>query len=551
MAYNLRLTPLMERMMIQKKNPDMSSSRTSFWRPTEPFAWAQNILLAEIERQYNLGLPVRIIILKGRQIGISTITEGVLFNWCFIHPGSISLVIAHETRASQNLFAMSNLMWETWPFRNLYTEHHASAKLLSWRENRSQMSVATARNTGSGRSFTYSAVHCSECAFWDDPETLMTGLSQTVPNKHGTIVIIESTANGIGNWYYNEWKRAVSRDSDYVPLFFPWYKHYEYDFPTTTLKYTDLTVDERKILSDFKSKGMTIGKLAWRRHCIKNNCGNDENQFHQEYPLTPQEAFLSTGTNIFPLQKLDECYYPRRGMQGMLVNNNGKIEFIKDSSGPLTIYKWPGKTKIKDMPYKYVVAGDPTHTTFGDKACIQVFNRFTLEQVAVWHGHIDPIPFGHKLIELGFFYNTALVNCEMEGPGYGTIAVLLQLNYPDIWRHRWADKAPGKLSTSYGWSTNRQRKLLAVDQTIFVLGQRAIKIHDEVTYQQMMDYVILNNGEMGPASEKGHDDAVMALMIAIASTMMEPQLPREKVDNNIINDLFNTPPWEADQLAVG
>lgn len=518
------------------------------WSPDEPFAWAQNALIKEIERQYNLGLPVRIIVLKGRQLGISTATEGVLFNWCFIHPGSHSLVLAHNTDSSRNLFSMAHTMWENWALKPLFTEKHSSIKELSWVETRSSMRVMTARSKAGGRSFHYQAVHCSECAFWDDPKSLMVGLNQSVPYKHGTVVIIESTANGIGNWYHDEWVKATNGDSVYTPLFFPWYLHSEYDIPETTLRYEDLVEEEREILKDYSNKGMTIGKLAWRRRTIKNTCLNDINQFKQEFPLTPSEAFLSTGTNVFPLNKLEQCYKPRRGVRGMLTNNNGKIEFVKDISGPLTIYKWPSKDTVKG---KYVVAGDPSRTTYGDGACIQVLNRFTLEQVAVWHGHIDPIPFGHKIIELGFFYNTALVNCEMEGPGYGTIAVLLQLGYPDVWRHRWADKAPGKVSTSYGWSSNYQRKHWAVDQTIFVIGQNGLIIHDEETYNQMRNYVVLTGGEMGPASEDGYDDAVVALMISLVSTLTEPPLRHEPVPTPPTNDLFDTPPWAADSIAHG
>jgi len=208
----------------------------------------------------------------------------------------------------------------------------------------------------------------------------------------------------------------------------------------------------------------------------------------------------------------------------------------------LTIYKWPSNNKIHG---KYVVAGDPSKTTYGDGACIQVINRLTLEQVAVWHGHIDPVPFAHIIMELGYFYNTALVNSEIEGPGYATIAVLLDQSYPEIWQHRWADKAPGKVSGSYGWSTNYQRKHWAMAQVKFLLGQTALRIHDEITYDQMTTYVTLNNGELGPASIKLYDDAVMAYAIAIVSTMTEPQLPREIAPEAQVHDLFDRPMWDA------
>jgi hypothetical protein len=522
-------------LTIQKK--DLKVERIDL---SEPFAWAQDALRIEIERQYNLGLPVRIICLKGRQLGVSTMSEGTLFNWTFLHPGTRSLVIAHETKAAQHLFDMTKLMWEEWPFNPLYTEKHNTIKSLAWVETRSSMSVATAKNAGSGRSFTYHAVHASECAFWDEPERLMVGLNQSVPYKHGTIVILESTANGVGNWFHEEWQRAVRGESQYVPLFFPWFKHEEYCFPTTTLKSYELLKEERELAREF---GLSLGQLAWRRHTIVNDCLGDDELFKQEFPCTPNESFLSTGRNVFPLQRLDEHTSVDTGVKGMMVNDKGTIKFIRDATGPLTIFKSPGRDPLKA---RYVVAGDPTKTTYGDKACIQVINRFTFEQVAVFHQHLDAVPFAHQLMMLAYYYNTALLNCEIEGPGYATIGVILDNSYPDLWQHRWADKAPGKVSTSWGWSTNYQRKHWAMEKVKFLLAQKGVfTIHDRITHDQMENYVYLANGEMGPASDGLSDDAVMAMAIAVVSTMTEATLPHEEQPEAEIHDLFDKPPWEA------
>jgi hypothetical protein len=541
-THSLHLTPWLELLTIKKK--DLTVEK---WSPDEPFAWAQNILKAEIERQYNLGLPVRIIVLKGRQLGCSTITEGTLFTWCFLHPGTSALVLAHDSKASRGLFDMSRLMWDNWPLKQLFTEKHSTINLLSWVETGSQMSVATARNQGSGRSYTYHAVHCSEVAFWEengaDPEKLMVGLNQTVPYKHGTIIILESTANGIGNYFHTEWQRAVHRQSRFVPLFFPWYKHEEYSFPKTTLRRQDLNQEERELLIRYAADGMTVANLAWRRWAIQDTCLGDANQFKQEYPCSPEEAFLSTGRNVFPLQKLEQAYHPLTGVQGYLFNNSGRIEFAKDVSRELTIFKYPGRDKFT---HQYMVAGDPTRTTYGDFACIQVFNRRTWEQVAVWHGHIDPVAFASKIMELGWYYNEAEVTCEIEGPGYATIGAIVSSGYPRVWRHRWADKAQGKVAQSYGWSTSRNRKHMAMAQITNLLSTGSLTLHDDITYEQMRDYVVLDNwGEMGNASARGNDDAVMATAIAIGCHFLEPKLPHERPGEPTYNDLFDEPLSEA------
>ena len=167
----------------------------------DSFAWAQRQFCTAVEDQYNNGKPVRVIVLKARQLGISTATEAILFNWGFIHHGTNGLVIAHESEASGGLFEKTKMYWDTWPFRPYYTLKYATRRELSWVETRSHIKVATAKNVASGRGSTLHAVHASECAFYNDPETLMVGLNQTIPDKHGTIVVLESTANGVGNWF--------------------------------------------------------------------------------------------------------------------------------------------------------------------------------------------------------------------------------------------------------------------------------------------------------------------------------------------------------------
>jgi hypothetical protein len=529
----LNLAPWMEQLTIQKKDRSIEPLLLA-----EPFSWAQRALVREIERQHALNIPIRIIVLKGRQIGISTASEGVLFNWCFLFPGTTSLVIAHETSAARHLFDMTKLMWESWPFRPLFTEKHNTVKSLGWRETRSSMQVATARNAGSGRSFTFHALHASECAFWEDPERLLTGLNQTLPKNPGTIAILESTANGVGNYFHEEWLRARHGKSANVPMFFPWWRHEAYVMDTT-LTWADLDAEERGLVKRFN---LTLPQLAWRQDTIDNECLGDLNKFHQEYPCTEEEAFLSTGYNVFPLVKLDECFRPKMGLTGFLDDVGGTIKFVEDATGPLTIYSYPADRKEWG---KYVVAGDPCRVTYGDEACIQVFNRRTLEQVAVWHGRLDPLPFAHELMKLGYYYNTALLNIEINGPGYGALGVIMELGYPDVWKHRWADKEPGKTSFSYGWEMSFKRKHLAVGHVIHLLSTHSLIIHDRATYDQMRNYVALPGGELGPAKETGYDDACTSLLIAIATTCWEAPLSWEGPAPDRVNDIGGKPPWEA------
>jgi len=533
----LALQPWMEQLSIQNKET-LQIERLSFDQQVSDYAWCQGALVKEVQRQYNLGLPVRIIVLKARQLGISTVTAGIMYNWTFLHPGIRSLVIAHETEASKNLFDKAKLMWEEWPYNPLYTESHNSQKTLGWEQTRSSIRVATARNTGSGRSFTYHAVHCSECAFWEEPETLMTGLGQSVPYAHGSIIIIESTANGVGGWFYDEWSKAVQGKTVFVPMFFPWYKHPGYSF-RTTLTPLDYVKDERELVTTFD---LSPGQIAWRRHTIQNECMNDMNKFNQEYPNTPEEAFLSTGHNAFPLLSIEQCYKPMNGARGFLYMRLGRYEFKRDPTSALRIYQYPAEDKRWGQ---YIVSGDPTRTAFGDGTCIQVLNMKTFEQVAVFHGFMDPIPFAEEMMKLGRFYNDALLNVEINGPGYATIGAIMQSGYPNVWQHRWMDKAPGKISTSFGWQMSYHRKHAATALVINLLAQKALTIHDRTTYEEMKNFVYLPGGELGPASPQGNDDSVTSLLIAVASVIYNDPQTYGEGPAPVYDDLFDQPPWEA------
>lgn len=535
----LRLAPLISELTIATK--DATIERISL---DAPFAWAQRQVVREVERQHNLGKPVRIIILKARQLGMTTISEGIVYVWSFVHPGTNSLVIAHETDTSQSAFEKSVMFWEYWPYRDFYHLKSSTQRRMIW-DHGSQIRIATAKNVKSGRGRTLQALHATECAFWDDPETLMTGLRQTIPNKFGTLIILESTANGIGNWFHATWEGAVSGTNDYTPLFFPWFLHPEYRLPLCTINSDDPDLDTPEL--ELNKLGAPLEALEWRRtYGIPTLCHGDEELFKQEYPSTPDEAFLKTGRNVFPLNKLSKCFTSKKGARGIVLDSgNRKFKFYEDPLGKLTVFRYPST----DLQHgQYMVSGDPSRTTLGDRACIQVLNRNTLEQVAVWHGKVDPVTFADEMAKIGYFYNVGELIPEMEGPGYATIGALIKMNYPNLWKYRRADRG-GTVQISmntYGWSTNYQRKHWAMGNVIRLLYDESLVIHDQETYDQMKNYVVLDNGEMGNARDSWkYDDAVMALAIAVMGIVTEG--PVGILDTRPLAgmDIMGIPPGEA------
>ncbi len=503
----LHLWPWMSRLTIKDKDSHLKTLH-----PKDDFAWAQNEFIKQVEFQHKTGQPVRIIVLKGRQDGISTITEGLLFLWCFFFPGSNTLVMSKDRESSEDLFQMTKLMWDLWPYRTLFTTTRNSTRRLTWAETLSNFRVDSARGKEVGRGSTIQAVHMSEVAFWDNDE-LANSLFDAVPNKHGTIMVIESTANGVGGYFYDEWMKAVHGESDFIPLFFPWFLHAEYTIRNTSLTQSQLDPIERTLQKNFD---LTLGQLAWRRRKIREKNG-DEDAFRQEYPCTWMEAFISTGNNVFPLEALSECYFavgdeylgkPVGMSRGYVTNDNGKIAFVKDFSGALKVYKRPTKNA------EYVIGADASRTTYGDPSCIQVLNRVTREQVAVWRGHVTGEELAEIMMLLGYWYNTAIVNVEVQGGGQATISILIHQRYPNIWRWRKPDRPLNKLGNIFGWVTNMNTKPWGISALQTALRNRKMVLHDPDTYLEMMEYTLLDGVEMGPASASGHDDTVMALMIA-------------------------------------
>lgn len=524
----LRLAPLLRELTIQTKG-----LTTEKFPIDDAFAWAQRQFVKTVEDEYNAGKPVRVIILKARQLGISTATEGIIFNWSFIHPGTNGLVIAHESEASGGLFEKTKLYWDTWPFRPYYTLKYATRRELQWVETRSHIKVATAKNVASGRGSTLHAVHASECAFYNDPETLMVGLNQTIPNKHGTIVVLESTANGVGNWFHRTWQEAEHGESEYLPLFFPWYLHPEYEFPTTLNIRSELDTDERQLLK----LGASYENLAWRRWAITNRANGDLDYFMQEYPSTPAEAFITTGRPIFSYTRLRDCYEEQRGFRGFLHDlPSGRVKFLSDQSGNFTIFKAPKPGD--DRQDRYFVAGDPSFSVVGDPACIQVINRKTFEQVAVWHGRIDPMSFGDEMIRVGKFYNHATLCPEVEGGGQAAIATIINRGYPHIWMHRNPDRIPKGFS-AFGWSSNWQRKAWAIGTLSRMVIDRSVRIHDLKTYDQLRDYVVRPNGDWGNSNPDIHDDAVMSLAIAVTASRVEGPFIDEDDDRKTFHSIVD------------
>lgn len=459
------------------------------------------------------GKPIRIIILKARQLGFSTATEGIFFKETVTKSNINTAIVAHKEDSTRNLFNMSKLMYDQLPDAIKPSKKASNAQELVFDNDngtglKSKIKCFTAGGTGIGRSDTLNNLHLSELAFWtgDKKETL-TGLLQAVPNDPDTMVVIESTANGFE--YFKElWDNSVAGKNDFVPVFIGWNELIDYQMPYTGF---ELTKEEKELQKTF---GLTLEQLTWRRWCIANNCGNDIQQFKQEYPITPEEAFISTGKCYFEQEKIikrmQEVKDIKPVMQGYFdYDYNGlritNIRWIEDKEGAIKIYEKPKKY------YPYVLAGD-TAGEGSDYFIGQVLDNTDGSQVAVLRQETDEISYTRQMYCLGMYYNKALIGIESN---YSTFPIqeLERIKYPKQYVRITEDKYTKKKEKSFGFKTTSISRPRILGQLQAIIKESIELLVDTETLREGLTFI---KNEKGRAEAQAgyHDDLIMALAIA-------------------------------------
>lgn len=247
---------------------------------------AQQYLHAKIEEQRRTLGKVRVIGLKGRQQGFSSYTEARFYHKTCLGFGKRAVVMTHLQDSTDALFEMVKRYHEHCPERLRPETEAASAKEFLFSGRDSGYTVATAGSRGIGRGRTVQYLHASEMAFWRNAEDHFAGIGQTVPDERGTEIIVESTANGVGNLFHGLWQDAMRGCSEYLPIFVPWFWQEEYQSPLPEGFVLD--ADEAEYAELYSC---TAQQMAWRRKKIQDDFRGDEALFDQEYPATPALAF--------------------------------------------------------------------------------------------------------------------------------------------------------------------------------------------------------------------------------------------------------------------
>jgi len=486
-----------------------------------PFAVnkSQIKLDAVIEEQRAKGKPVRIVILKPRQQGTSTYVEGKLFHLTSTQENKNTMVIAHLEDSTTTLFNMSKLFLEELPddMRPMVKNNNAQMLLFENPEPelniknknpgmRSRMKVVTAKGDGAGRGGTIHYLHVSELAFMPKPKETMTGLLQCVPHHKDTIIIVESTANGVGDYYHELYLNAKNGLNDFIPLFFPWFEHDEYSMEIEEGKEFILTDYELEIQ---KLYNLTLEQLNWRRWEIANNLNNDPELFKQEYPGNDTEAFLSSGRPTFNNEKLEDlkqkCTEPR---VGIIQKIGSRFQFSPIEKGYLSVWKMPIAGR------QYIIGADTAEgKEKGDFSSADVLDRLTKEQVAQWHGHIDPDLFAKELVNLAKFYNNCIIVPEINATSGGMVISTLKTIYKKIYKRKEdVDSTTNKTIQDFGWRTTPNNRPLIIDNLIKMVREDEIIINSIKTIEEMSTFKKNAKGK-AEAQSGCHDDRVLSLCI--------------------------------------
>jgi len=269
---------------------------------------AQKYIHEKLEQQLKETGKVRAILLKGRQQGASTYVEG-RFIWRTTHnKGTKAFILTHDGESTNALFEMTERYYDNLPPFVKPTTSAANAKELHFDALDSGYKIGTAGNKAVGRGQTIQYFHGSEVSFWVNASEHTKGIMQAVPDADGTEVIWESTANGVGNFFHEQWKLAEKGLSEFIPIFVPWFWQSEYkkEIPEGTA-----FTDEELVLSDIY--GINKEQLFWRRMKVAEltTDGVDgERAFKQEYPMNAAEAFQVSGGD--GLIKADHCMLARK-----------------------------------------------------------------------------------------------------------------------------------------------------------------------------------------------------------------------------------------------
>lgn len=522
----------------------------------------QLVVDKRLNRQLSEEGRVRAIILKARQLGISTYTEARFFHRAHLNEEQAALIVAALKKQSQTIWQIPKRFAEQLPGPlkpKLSRTRHEQNLVM---DSGSSIKVETAEDTEAARSMTLQMLHVSELAFFQKPELVWVSMLQAVAPHEENEVIVESTANGVGNFFHRMWEEAEQGRTSWVPIFLPWWMHDAYAVEPTPEEIEEITRSEDpwerramdegiswegrswELIEDLKDEKLSeaefidgawvlsIGQVAWRRRMIRDQFLGDERSFRQEYPAEPEEAFLASGNQFLEEELLErlrkQAEPPKR--RGNLIRVNTGIAFRRAEQGYIRIWEEP------DLRGHYVIGvdtssgrltgamEDPANERGGrDFSCAQVIRLpwqddktgawYRAKHVAELHGRIVPEVLSALLWDLGMWYSCpkpghrtlrepALIGVERNhSSGETVIRNLDDSGYPQLYFHRQIVNTVGRPTRHIGWSTDVTTRQPMLDEFAAVLRMGELETFSAELAREFRTFV--RGGDVSAGIESG------------------------------------------------
>lgn len=503
---------------------------------------AQRRVLGVLERQRLAGKPIRVILLKARQWGGSTLVQ-LYMTWIqlVLHPHWNSLVCAHTLGTAAIIHDMLNRVLRDYPEemapdgerpRLAPIKNCSSARRLTGVD--SLVVTGTAHNNEVVRGYDVKMAHLSEVAFWPDtprhsPIDVMRSVNGTVPLAPLSLVVLESTANGMGNYFHDEWLRARSGKSDKEAVFVPWYEIEIYRLPVDDIGALWAVMDEyeRALWEDY---GCTLESINWYHH-KRLELSSAPALFIAEFPTTDIEAFSCNTRHVFAPEHLDALRQNAREPEAVgeirSKRRAGRVthtEFFAMTGGQLRVWEHPPRDNpVRD---RYVVAVDVGgRSERSDWSVVTVFDRLgecgKPEVVAQWRGHCDHDILARRAVDIATYYHRALLVIESntlesertEGDGGQYILKEIGESYPNMYYRQRFER--DESSKRPGFQTNVATKQMVVYNLIaWVRDGRYIE-RDNEAVNELSWFELKPNGTSYGAMRGRHDDLVMTRAIGL------------------------------------
>lgn len=554
----------------------------------------QRKLILRLEKMRKAGKPIRLILLKARQWGGSTAIQ-IYMAWLqLVHEvGLNSLIIAHQGTGSDEIKDMFDRMIKSYPVEMLHELGDAyapnepkmvgvgkSGNIFRVPQRNCKIKIGTAERPNSCRGGDYNLVHLSEVALWKEtdgkkPEDIVRSACSGILLRPYTMIVYESTPNGVGNFFHKEYLAAKKGLSQFEAMFVAWFEieQYELPFENEAEKYEfakKLFANRRneEIKSDREEpgtylwrlweKGATLEAIHW--YVSERSKYTNHGDMASEYPSDDIEAFTYSGRKVFSSEDVEQfrpaCRAPRWIGEIYGSADEGKkaiegLRFKKEADGRLFMWHDVERSDIEEVTDRYLVVVDVCkgHTKNADFADILVIDRLFMMDgeppvvAAEWHGHIDMDKLAWKATQVAAYYNNALLVIESNtletNNTKGEAEYILTLIHEVYGRQLYARKQSAEdirqgLPKKYGYHTNPLTKKVVIYNLKVVIRERLYIERQEACLDEYLTYVETENNVF-EAMEGYHDDRLMTRAIGMQVCYHEMELPRIVKKNNNIN----------------